>query len=296
MVGAAAACGDIPALFSENSLADASVRGRKGQFAAEMTKVWTDGRNKANTQIGAKKKDSASITAFLHQKMSAIVATDRNFGPIGRWFISMEGEGGQKCLEAKVMALLPDENKQVDLTAAQKAVVQVMSDELYAYCSKAAQGSVKTVKGMIECLLYGRCPTFPRNASNFLVTCKGRLKFFCTGTVDGTSFVGKPLLDKQEPLLDRKGKELTYTDIEDWVKFKYLLSSEQKTKLSGYTAIAKENTAKNMDEAVKKAGASKRLLAEATASSSKSSGSKKGKKPESEVTAALNIFSGTLVG
>lgn len=295
--GAACACKELPALFCEDSLVDLTYAGRKGQIDDDVLEPWRQARERANSGLGPS-KDSENILDFLAKQEAQLTSVDRTFRTDIAFVKGMVGLAGEQALEAKVLSILPDEERTVTLQKAFEQLQALQTTDLHTFCSLAAQGMVKSVLQYVQALLYGRRPAFVSNASPAMARVKLALQYFCTAKDGSTELVGTSALEHHFKVAQEKKRDdtLTLEHLEQVTRFSWLLDDEGAELLATMMAIAMAKTKQDLGTAVQKFGARKRELGQCEGSASGSASSKKAKggdsSASSEISAAMAMFRG----
>jgi hypothetical protein len=301
----AAACGDLVPFHCEEDLIDgAASTDYTGKFAADILDDMNAARKSANEAINAHAtKDAESIVGLLKRREAFFVAVDRWFVIEVAFLASMQGIGGTRKLEDKVLALMPSGSRGVDLATAVQEISQLQSSPLYKFCSTTAQGAVASVSDMLQLLTCGKRPSFPKNGDAFCNTVRLRLQFFAVVTrADGPTIRGiAAILEQLSQLVALDPKDLKLAPLENLIKFDWLLTAEQCKSVHDLATVASKNeeATSTVTDAISLVAKNAKDGGKSSKKGSTASGSKlalapkkpPGKKLNSEVEAALAMFS-----
>ena len=185
------------------------------------------------------------------------------------FFISQKGDAGSDRLCDQVLALLPTSTEHAKLDIVAQKIVQIQATKIYAFCSPAAQGLVKSVSEFIAAMLSGRKPSVVGLQQPFLVKVAARLQFFCRHTVGKKDLVGADAVQAlYDDMLKIKDDKLNLSILEPLTVFSWLLDKPKQQEIWNKTQLV----LKQLGTSTQKPSAAK-AKAKSKAASSSSSGS-----------------------
>ena len=200
----------------------------------------------------------------------------------------MVGDAGERKLQEKCLASLPDSGTNVTLTNAMQQIRILNASSLCRFCSSGAQAMVQNVLDNLGMMVSGRAPKIGHNATPFLKSVLARFAFFRRFGNGAAELVGPKAAESHLSNLQTKGTDkLTIADIEPIVVFAWFLSPEQMLEASHVASdvLANAKATVSLGTEAASSGAS-------SSSTGKAAGSKAkvAKAANSEVDNAMAMF------
>ena len=228
--------------------------------------------------------EGSKVVEHLNKDELKYRQVDERFDIECAFFRAILGEGGEKMLESKILAILPTETRRVTETAALQRLRILQTSELYKFTGTVSQGSATMVADMIKNMLEGQSPSFPSNPSDFVKQVQVRMAYFCSAKEGTDLLVGAPAAIQWATAAIGKA-DCKLDDLEQATKFSWLLQLDQQQQVrqkadslveAGKKTLASAAAARNGGEKRKyEHGGSSSSSASASASCS-GSASKKG--------------------
>ena len=217
-------CGDLEPLMCEDDLVEKLPAMPTGRIDTVMVLPWKVNREALNKQLRSQSKTSgASIVDHLQKKESNIKSNDTSGAVEIRFFEAMVGSSGEAILAKKVMNTMPTQTAPTTEKQVLKELEKLEISDLFRFTGSDAQGVVTSVNRMVQDLIEGRGPSFPKNPDDFHIKINQSMAFFCRSKIGDKNLVGREAVEQTWQHVNAM-PVATIDDLEIPVKFAWLLA------------------------------------------------------------------------